>query len=280
MRAMDQLHAQIPNFDLSGINVQFLKHLRIPERKATAEESFEQQKKVLQHLQDGVELQDALQAACPGVGYRFIAAARGQRCSETEEHWHQEFAHRFSVLKDIASSRTWSASPEGDSSLAATTHVQAPEGVCHATARSLAGLGAAHRARSTSRNSVARGVAQRRTRSLGAHQVRSELQNLQRRQGRRHQPPEEDHHPCHLESSSSPRGLAHRCRPPRARVVDGEQHHLQEFCREAQLLFGTTCRRREPTAAMDPHRKALAEDAWPRSRGAPVAVPTGGIWRH
>ena len=55
-----------------------------------AEKSFEQQKHVLEHIEQGVCNQDALQAACPGVGYRFIAAARGQPCSESEEHWHRE----------------------------------------------------------------------------------------------------------------------------------------------------------------------------------------------
>ena len=110
MRAMDQLHAQVPNFEQAGINLQWLKHLKNADRQASAEESFEQQLKVLQHLQDGMLNQDALQAACPGVGCRFIAAARGQRCSETEEHWQQEFAQRFSTLKDVISGRTWTGS--------------------------------------------------------------------------------------------------------------------------------------------------------------------------
>ena len=116
---MDELHAQIPNFEHTTITLKFLKNLRQEDRRAEAEKRFELQKKALEQIENGVQKQDALQAACPGVGYRFLAAARGQRCSETEEHWHQEFAQRFSVLKDIPSSRTWSETPEGNNSLVA-----------------------------------------------------------------------------------------------------------------------------------------------------------------
>lgn len=118
-QAMDELHAQIPNFEHTTITLKFLKHLREEDRRVEAEKRFELQKKAFEQIEDGVQKRDALQVACPGVGNRFLAAARGQRCSETEEHWHQEFAQRFSVLKDIASSRTWSETPEVDNSLAA-----------------------------------------------------------------------------------------------------------------------------------------------------------------
>ena len=117
--AMDELSVLIPNFEHTKITVQLLKHLREADRRAAAENAFEQQKKVLEQIQQGVLKQDALQAVCPGVGVRFLAAARGQRCKETEEYWHQEFAQRFSVLKQAPSTRTWSESPEGDNALAA-----------------------------------------------------------------------------------------------------------------------------------------------------------------
>ena len=120
-KTMDRLHEKFPDIDEQVVKLKFLKNLSTStERLEKAENGFSNQKKALALMDAGTFNQDALQAQCPGVGYRFILAASLQYQGPTAGTWKGEFDRRFSVLQTFDPNQTWwESTVQEDTSLVA-----------------------------------------------------------------------------------------------------------------------------------------------------------------
>ena len=95
---LDSLHEQFPHINEEMIKMKFLQKLsENRERLEKAETDFSNQKKALALMGAGTFNQDVLQAQCPGVGIRFLAAALLQFQGPTAATWKGEFDRRFGL---------------------------------------------------------------------------------------------------------------------------------------------------------------------------------------
>ena len=108
VQARDSLQVQVPNMGLSGVTLKLLTNLRMEDRRKETKDTFEKQQRILRLIEGGTRKEGDLQAACPGVGSRFIAAALGHEHQQPELDWHEEFGRRFSVMDNVATNRDWS----------------------------------------------------------------------------------------------------------------------------------------------------------------------------
>ena len=92
------MHEQFPHINEEMIKMKFLQKLsENRERLEKAETDFSNQKKALALMGAGTFNQDVLQAQCPGVGIRFLAAALLQFQGPTAATWKGEFDRRFGL---------------------------------------------------------------------------------------------------------------------------------------------------------------------------------------